>query len=139
MVLPSVKIYFQPTRFHMSLHPPLKRILGQLHGLRRIQAECNSLRHQLREIGSECCALAERYASILESGRQFLPVPIQVQDQTKVQRINYADLDGGAAAIANKEGTIHRSTSLYEIPRFVVRDWTADELDRRLRQWFRIR
>lgn len=46
---------------------------------------------------------------------------------------------GYRSAFANKEGAVHRSTSLYEIPRFVVRDWTADELDRRLRQWFRIR
>ena len=35
-----------------------------------------------------------------------------------------------------EEGTITSRRSMYEPPRFVVRDWDADTFARRLRSWY---
>jgi peptidoglycan/xylan/chitin deacetylase (PgdA/CDA1 family) len=40
-------------------------------------------------------------------------------------------------ACSNYKGVVQRRASLFELPRFVVRDWDGDEFERQLRGWFR--
>ena len=40
-------------------------------------------------------------------------------------------------ACSNYKGVVQPQTSLFELPRLVVRDWDGDEFERQLRGWFR--
>jgi peptidoglycan/xylan/chitin deacetylase (PgdA/CDA1 family) len=44
---------------------------------------------------------------------------------------------GFEQACANVAGLVRRRTDAFELPRFLVRDWPADELERRLTEWLR--
>jgi peptidoglycan/xylan/chitin deacetylase (PgdA/CDA1 family) len=43
---------------------------------------------------------------------------------------------GFACACANFEGLVHQRSDLYQLPRFLVRDWDGDTFAERLRDWF---
>jgi peptidoglycan/xylan/chitin deacetylase (PgdA/CDA1 family) len=44
---------------------------------------------------------------------------------------------GFTSACANFGGSVRRGADVMQLNRVVVRDWPADELDRRVREWFR--
>jgi peptidoglycan/xylan/chitin deacetylase (PgdA/CDA1 family) len=45
--------------------------------------------------------------------------------------------NGFTAACANFGGSVRRGADPFQLNRVLVRDWPADELDRRIREWFR--
>jgi peptidoglycan/xylan/chitin deacetylase (PgdA/CDA1 family) len=98
---------------HTVTHPVLSRLAEE-----RQRDEIAGSRRQLQEVlGRPVASFAYPYGTDADF------------DETTVKLIREAGFDH---ACANLPGRVDRRTDPFRLPRFVVRDWSGDELDRRL-------
>jgi peptidoglycan/xylan/chitin deacetylase (PgdA/CDA1 family) len=63
--------------------------------------------------------------------------PFGTREDHSVATVELAKQAGFHAACSNFPGWIKRRTNAFQLPRFVVRDWSADELRRQFQRWLR--
>lgn len=103
---------------HTVNHPPLSMI---------------PVSDQIREIEESKLELEK----ILDRPVTSFAYPYGTKDDYTRDSVNAVKAAGFVCACSNYTGVVQPQTNLFELPRFVVRDWEGEEFERRLRGWFR--
>jgi len=103
---------------HTVTHPVLSAI-----PVAQQQQEISESKFQLEEILNQP---VESFAYPYGTREDYTRDSVEIVKQTNF-----------SCACSNFTGVVQPRTSLYELPRLVVRDWDGDEFERRLRGWFR--
>ena len=74
---------------------------------------------------------------ILNARVESFAYPYGTRDDYTRDTVNLVKQAAFTCACSNFKGVVQPQTSLYELPRFVVRDWDGEEFERHLRGWFR--
>ena len=74
---------------------------------------------------------------ILDQPVESFAYPYGTRDDYTRDSVEIVKQTNFSCACSNFTGVVQPRTSLYELPRLVVRDWDGDEFERRLRGWFR--
>ena len=74
---------------------------------------------------------------ILNQPVESFAYPYGTRDDYTRDSVQIVKQTNFSCACSNFTGVVQPRTSLYELPRVVVRDWDGDEFERRLRGWFR--
>ena len=74
---------------------------------------------------------------ILNQPVESFAYPYGTRDDYTRDSVEIVKQTNFSCACSNFTGVVQPRTSLYELPRLVVRDWDGDEFERRLRGWFR--
>jgi peptidoglycan/xylan/chitin deacetylase (PgdA/CDA1 family) len=102
---------------HTETHPVLSALLEPEQ-----EAELRISKDRLEEIlGRPVTAFAYPYGSQADYGPETVLL---------VRKIGFA------SACANFPRAIRNASDVYQLPRFLVRDWDGDEFSRRLKEWF---
>ncbi len=74
---------------------------------------------------------------ILDQPVESFAYPYGTKDDYTRETVDLVRQGKFTCACSNFRGVVQPRTSLYELPRLVVRDWDGDEFERHLRGWFR--
>lgn len=88
---------------------------------------------QEREIRESKSALEERLGQRVRA----MAYPFGTRADYSETTVRLTRDAGYDAACSNFSGIVRARTDRYQLPRTLVRDWPADELERRIGQWFR--
>lgn len=91
------------------------------------------LLQQEQEIRQSKVQLEEIVGQPIES----FAYPYGTKDDYTPQTVKLVKQASFTCACSNFKGVVQRRASLFELPRFVVRDWDGDQFERQLRGWFR--
>jgi peptidoglycan/xylan/chitin deacetylase (PgdA/CDA1 family) len=78
-----------------------------------------------------------RLEEILNQPVESFAYPYGTRDDYTRETVNLVKQMSFTCACSNFKGVVQPQTSLYELPRFVVRDWDGEKFERNLRGWFR--
>jgi len=74
---------------------------------------------------------------ILDQPVESFAYPYGTKDDYTRETVGLVRQAQFTCACSNFRGVVQPRTSIYELPRLVVRDWNGDEFERQLRGWFR--